>query len=201
REEPDLPSTRPGDPDTLRILSIHKAKGLEAPVVALFDTADEARNMQDVIALWEEGRVAIGFRKGFQPPGWDVLKKRDDARAWAELRRLLYVACTRARDLLVIPCPPSDARVGGFWRDLVDAVRTAPADEVVAVDAETLPAPTPERVRLDLARLRQAEGTDAAAAQWERRRAQLVETAAARPLVPASVTAVAGRSAPPAVLA
>ncbi len=30
REEPDLPATRPGDPDTIRILSIHKAKGLES---------------------------------------------------------------------------------------------------------------------------------------------------------------------------
>ena len=40
REEPDLPATRPGDPDTVRVLSIHKAKGLEAPIVALFDTDD-----------------------------------------------------------------------------------------------------------------------------------------------------------------
>ena len=40
REEPDLPVTRSGDPDTVRILSVHKAKGLEAPVVACFDTAD-----------------------------------------------------------------------------------------------------------------------------------------------------------------
>ncbi|HEX6737832.1 MAG TPA: UvrD-helicase domain-containing protein, partial [Vicinamibacteria bacterium] len=29
REEPDLPATRPGDPATVRILSVHKAKGLE----------------------------------------------------------------------------------------------------------------------------------------------------------------------------
>ena len=42
REEPDLPSTRPGDPDTVRVLSVHKAKGLEAPIVALYDTADKA---------------------------------------------------------------------------------------------------------------------------------------------------------------
>ena len=37
REEPDLPATRPGDPDTVRVLSIHKAKGLEAPIVVLYD--------------------------------------------------------------------------------------------------------------------------------------------------------------------
>ena len=112
REEPDLPVTRPGDPDTIRILTIHRAKGLEAPVVALYDTADDFGGWADVIPLREEGRVAIGFRKGCQPPGWEELTLRDQARTWAEGRRLLYVACTRARDLLVIPRPPSDAASG-----------------------------------------------------------------------------------------
>ena len=60
REEPDLPLTRPGDPDTVRVLSIHKAKGLEAPVVALFDTADNAFPVADTVALWDEGKIAIG---------------------------------------------------------------------------------------------------------------------------------------------
>jgi ATP-dependent helicase/nuclease subunit A len=70
RDEPDLPTTRPGDPDTVRVLSIHKAKGLEAPVVALYDSADEARTRPDAVPLWEEGRIAVGFRNGCQPPGW-----------------------------------------------------------------------------------------------------------------------------------
>ena len=57
REEPDLPATRPGDPDTVRVLSIHKAKGLEAPIVALFDTDD--RGYSPI-----EHRAAVGARAG-----------------------------------------------------------------------------------------------------------------------------------------
>src|SRR5262249_49849038 len=96
REEPDLPPTRPGDPDTVRLLSIHRAKGLEAPVVALYDTADNAGAPVDTVPLWEEGKIAIGFRMGCQPPGWDALVRKEEAKARAEARRLLYVACTRA---------------------------------------------------------------------------------------------------------
>src|SRR5204863_8490257 len=64
REEPDLPVTRPGDPDTVRVLSIHKAKCLEAPVVALYDTADDYRTPIDLVSQWAEGTVAAGFREG-----------------------------------------------------------------------------------------------------------------------------------------
>ena len=62
-----------------------------------------------MIALWDAGRVAIGFKAGCQPPDWDALKAADEKKA-RRGTRLLYVACTRARDLLVIPVPPGDAR-------------------------------------------------------------------------------------------
>ena len=66
-----------------------------------------------------KGTIAVGFRDGCQPPGWDVPPRARKVRAGAEARRLLYVACTRARDLLVIPSPPKDARVASFWKDLI----------------------------------------------------------------------------------
>ena len=141
REEPDLPSTRPGDPDTVRILSIHKAKGLEAPVVALYDTADTGRSGVDTVPLWSEGRIAVGFRGGCQPPGWDALVRQEEKKARAESRRLLYVACTRARDVLVIPRPPLDAALGDFWKELVERLPAASDGDVRVVDAETIAAP------------------------------------------------------------
>jgi ATP-dependent helicase/nuclease subunit A len=201
REEPDLPSTRPGDPDTVRILSIHKAKGLEAPIVALHDTADRAANERDVIPLWEEGRVAIGFRKGCQPPGWDGLAARERARSNAELKRLLYVACTRARDLLVIPKPPGTASLGGFWKDLIDRLPPAGDADVRVVDAETLPVPEAAYVKPDLRGLALAAGRDVVAERWETERAALLARAGARALVPVPALRVAARSAPPPVAA
>jgi ATP-dependent helicase/nuclease subunit A len=197
REEPDLPTTRPGDPDTVRILSIHRAKGLEAPIVALFDTADNARANVDTVPLWEEGRLAIGFRSGCQPPGWDVLAKKEEGKARAEGRRLLYVACTRARDLLVIPKPPPDARGGDFWRELQTRLPNASDADVRVVDAASL-AEEPA-TRTDLWSLAGASGGDAVAALWDEERKDLIAAAAYRPLTPVRATRVAERSAPPAV--
>jgi ATP-dependent helicase/nuclease subunit A len=200
REEPDLPSTRPGDPSTVRVLSIHKAKGLEAPVVALFDCADEARVSTDVVPLWSEGRIAVGFRRGCQPPGWDALTRREEKKAQAELRRLLYVACTRPRDLLIVPRPPSDALTGGFWREVVNALPAASDRDVRVVDAGKLPAPEP-LLRREPVESSSAPGPDALAARWRERRRELLTSAAERPYQPVPATRLAARTAPPAVVA
>jgi ATP-dependent helicase/nuclease subunit A len=163
----------------VRILSIHRAKGLEAPIVALFDSADNARSNVDTVPLSEEGRLAVGFRSGCQPPGWDVLVKKEEGKARAENRRLLYVACTRARDLLVIPKPPPDARAGDFWRELQTRLPNASDADVQVVDAEAL-AEEPA-ARPDLWSLAGAGGGDAVAALWDEERARLIAAAAHRP--------------------
>ena len=195
REEPDLPSTRPGDPDTVRILSVHKAKGLEAPIVALFDTDDEARPSVDTVPLWAEGRIAIGFRGGCQPAGWSALVQAEEKKARAETRRLLYVACTRARDRLVVPRPPVDAEVGGFWKELVARLPAADDEDVRTIDAGSIAVvEVPGRGR-ELWALAGAEGQDAVAARWEAERLALVARAAERPYVPARATDVAARGA------
>jgi ATP-dependent helicase/nuclease subunit A len=201
REEPDLPATRPGDPDTVRILSIHKAKGLEAPVVALYDTADDFRTPVDLVAQWAEGTIAVGFREGCQPPGWDVLSAKEKARAGAEGRRLLYVACTRARDLLVIPSPPKDARIGAFWKDLIAQLPARSDADVRVIDASEPPAIEQEERGALLRELAEAGGGDAAAERWDGARRELLGTAAHRPLLPVSVTKAALRQAPLAVTA
>ncbi len=198
REEPDLPSTRPGDPATVRVLSIHRAKGLEAPIVALYDTADKAWLSADTVPVWEEGRIAIGFREGCQPEGWAALVRREKKKAWAETRRLLYVACTRARDLLVIPRPPVDAAVGDFWRELILRLPASSDADVRLVDAETIPIPEHESGRAELWALAGAEGGDAVAARWEKERREQIAGAAERPFVPISATRLAARSAPEA---
>jgi ATP-dependent helicase/nuclease subunit A len=198
-EEPDLPSTRPGDPDTVRVLSIHKAKGLEAPIVALYDTDDRGYSPITTVPLWREGRIAVGFRGGCQPPDWDALVRQEEKKGRAESRRLLYVACTRARDLLVVPRPPVDAAVGDFWKELIARLPAAgdPDDDVRVVDAEAVPRSEMAGRGRELWALASAEGGDATATRWEAERQDLVTRAALRELVPVSATRLAARTAPP----
>ena len=121
-------------------------QGLEAPIVALFDTADDFGGSASVIPLWREGSVAVGFRRGCRPPGWDELEREDAARTWAEARRLLYVACTRARDLLVCRGRPGSAKIGRFWKDLIDRLpRASDADVEVRRRRHAAPADVGDR--------------------------------------------------------
>jgi ATP-dependent helicase/nuclease subunit A len=199
REEPDLPTTRPGDPQTVRILSIHKAKGLEAPIVVLYDSADDLKPRAETIPLWDQGKIAVGFRSGCQPPRWEELKVREEAHAWAESRRLLYVACTRARDFLVLPVPPPDARVGNFWKDIVAFLPRSSDRDVRVLDVAELPVPDARETRSDLRALSTAEGEDAVALLWEKRRAEVLVEASHRGQVPISATRAAARTAVPPV--
>jgi len=199
REEPDLPSTRPGDPRTVRVLSVHKAKGLESPVVALFDTADDYRVFVDAVPLWDEGRIAVGFRQGCQPPSWSALVLKERARAEAERKRLLYVACTRARDFLLVPSPPPDARVGAFWRELVMHLPRADDGDVRVVTPSFRP--DSPGLRVDFRALAAARGGDVLASRWDADRQDLLERAAERSFRPVSATRAAARTAPPPAFA
>jgi ATP-dependent helicase/nuclease subunit A len=198
-DEPDLPTTRPGDTQALRLLTIHKAKGLEAAIVILYDGTDNARPMANAVPLWAENRIAIGFRKGCQPPRWEAIKNADEARARAELQRLLYVACTRARDWLVIPTPPDEVPTGEFWKPLVHRLPERSDADVRVVDAETLPAPTPREAGIDLRELANAEGGDPIAVRWEAERRATIVAASERPFAPISATKAASRVSPPSV--
>jgi ATP-dependent helicase/nuclease subunit A len=87
--------------DEVRILTVHGAKGLEAPVVFLPDTM-QLPDCQ-VRLLWSE---ADGCRcGGARRAGDAVLRDRAPGlrqRQLQEYRRLLYVALTRAQDRLYV---------------------------------------------------------------------------------------------------
>jgi len=90
------------DGDSIQIMTVHGAKGLEWPVVITINTASEFRRRDrfvhrasDDTLHWLVGDVV--------PPQLMAALAADDESVARERERLWYVACTRARDLLVVP--------------------------------------------------------------------------------------------------
>ncbi len=89
--------------DAVRIMSIHKAKGLEFPVVVLADLHREPpiAERRPVLQEWVRGRA--GFRCGsICTREWIVAEERYRRVQEEEERRVLYVALTRAKDRLLL---------------------------------------------------------------------------------------------------
>jgi len=117
----------------LRIMSVHGAKGLEAPIVILPDTTGQPRNIDD--PLWPvpdgTGRL-LKQGKDARPPVLKDAHATLDQAAAAERDRLLYVAMTRAQFWLIL-CGAGDAeKTDGRWYPQLAAglgrLDTAPLD-------------------------------------------------------------------------
>ena len=102
----------------IRVMSIHGAKGLEAPIVILPDCHTKPETLKDT--LYRHGDLAIWPpTKERMPRG--ILDLRDEmlARNLREQRRLLYVAMTRAESWL-IACAAGKAEAGDAgWHDMI----------------------------------------------------------------------------------
>jgi ATP-dependent helicase/nuclease subunit A len=98
--------------DGVRLMTVHKAKGLEFPVVILADMTAKLRASTASRYLDSERNVCA-IRLGGCAPA-DLLDHEDDEllRDEAEGIRVAYVAATRARDLLVIPAVGDEEREG-----------------------------------------------------------------------------------------
>ena len=109
-----------GRMNEVRIMTVHGAKGLQAPVVILPDTASLPRFREQVI--WTDDAPPLPL---WAPPALrqqETVARRIEtlkARAQEEYRRLLYVAMTRAADRLIVCGFSGRQENPGNWHELV----------------------------------------------------------------------------------
>jgi ATP-dependent helicase/nuclease subunit A len=134
-----LPREGSGPADAVRILTVHAAKGLEFPVVIVPEIGAPPPGESGPLLFEELGRrdargrriYEAGIRVPDPAAGFSdadtglrrLLHARARAKAAAESRRLFYVACTRARDRLVLvgTGAPDTAPEGSWLRLLAEA--------------------------------------------------------------------------------
>ena len=136
-QPPREPEADLDDAEAVTLLTVHAAKGLEWPIVFLPDLAAPTRSDTDRARLDPDGRLCADWHDpasaGFvRTPSLEAAREEAKRASAAESRRLLYVALTRARDLLVLSGegrPKQDGtRTFPGWRGLLEeAVAGAPA--------------------------------------------------------------------------
>ena len=102
--------------DAVRVMTIHRAKGLEFPVVCVADLGRESPAAgREPVRVGDDGRVGIRLRRlgGARPRdafAFRALVEQQRRRDAEEEARLFYVAVTRAREQLILsgaaPCDP-----------------------------------------------------------------------------------------------
>jgi ATP-dependent exoDNAse (exonuclease V) beta subunit len=120
-QTPEAPILEEGT-EGVRLMTVHKAKGLEFPVVILADIgcklhrADAQRHLET-----DRGLAAVTL-SGWTPLDLSEHNDLEIKRDRAEAVRLAYVATTRAEDLLVVPAIGDGSFAAGWTSPLTAAV-------------------------------------------------------------------------------
>ena len=107
----------------VQLMTVHKAKGLEFPVVILADLTAKLTGPQGGDRYSDPDRRLCAQRLLWCAP-WELLDAaEEEAKAdEEEALRVAYVAATRARDLLVVAAMGEEERQGGWLSPLHDAL-------------------------------------------------------------------------------
>jgi ATP-dependent helicase/nuclease subunit A len=116
------------DSDGVRMMTVHRAKGLEFPVVILVDLTCQLSRTDASRWIDPSGKLCAVKLGGWAPIDLLINGALEAARDRAEGERLAYVAATRARDVLVVPAVGDGPWEGGWLDPLMRAVYPSIAD-------------------------------------------------------------------------
>ena len=126
----DVESHVVGRADAVRILTVHGAKGLEAPIVVVADAHPmrKAKASNDVLIAWPPDSDAplhlsvfgkVAERGRARDPHFELEASLAAAEEW----NLLYVATTRAREVLLVSgCVPGSGEDDESWYRRLDSL-------------------------------------------------------------------------------
>ncbi len=171
-EKHDGASARASEESAVRVMNLHKVKGLEAPVVFLADPIGEFEHPVQV-HIDRSGDAVRGYlalhgeRRGNAPPpllarprDWEEFEAKEKCFGRAEATRLLYVAATRAGSGLVVTQRAKGNHLNP-WKFF------APRLEGLPELADPGPQEAPAASRVKVAEDEPARATEAIRARWE----------------------------------
>lgn len=134
----------PGGDDAVQLMTIHKSKGLEFPVVFVSGMGGGVGNHQQI--LRQDSNLGLTVRLPDREPhggGVNVFeehaRQEEELQELAELRRIMYVAMTRAEERLYLTASVRRRNSSRPMLDLFcDAAGFDPLEGVIASDLEPL---------------------------------------------------------------
>ncbi|MGH8676986.1 MAG: UvrD-helicase domain-containing protein, partial [Burkholderiales bacterium] len=144
-EAPDVGMIAEGA-DAVRILTVHGAKGLEAPIVGLLDAnaADRRSEGYSVLVDWPpEADAPLHFslysRQDERGVSRTLLFERDESLSARENLNLLYVAMTRAKQALFVSGSEGRGSDGSWYHKIAEALAKAAVSRAELPRAEAAP--------------------------------------------------------------
>jgi ATP-dependent helicase/nuclease subunit A len=109
--------------DVVRLMTVHKAKGLQFPCVVVPDMGRRPTPRAFPPVLWD-GNWGLGCKIRMKGGGYEGdalyrwISREEQRKEQAESLRLFYVACTRARDYLILSAGTAAGRTErGSWME------------------------------------------------------------------------------------